>query len=259
MMTKNGSDFDSRAYAQWMGEHMSIAIAAAMIYLVLVYAGRRWMNANQPLSLRAPLFVWNVGLALFSVGGAFRTVSYLWRALATEGYFYSVCDATFMDDAAVGVWILVFAWSKMLEFGDTAFIVLRKQHLTFLHWYHHVLTFFLCWTYYSARVSLTLWSASMNFTVHALMYSYYALRAARIPVPATVQILITVLQITQMIFGSFCVAIVYYILRTGAYPECGMTIGSVYGSFIMYFSYTILFFNFFFQRYVLGGKKEKKV
>lgn len=37
-------------------------------------------------------------------------------------------------NVATSLWGLLFAWSKILEFGDTAFIILRKQKLIFLHW-----------------------------------------------------------------------------------------------------------------------------
>ena len=30
-----------------------------------------------------------------------------------------------------------FAISKLVEYGDTVFLVLRKRPVTFLHWFHH--------------------------------------------------------------------------------------------------------------------------
>ena len=41
----------------------------------------------------------------------------------------------------------------------------------------------------------------MNFTVHAAMYSYYALKAMRIPIPTFVSMAITLAQLLQMVAG----------------------------------------------------------
>ena len=41
----------------------------------------------------------------------------------------------------------------------------------------------------------------MNFTVHSLMYSYYALRAMNYRVPRYVAMIITTLQLSQMVAG----------------------------------------------------------
>lgn len=45
------------------------------------------------------------------------------------------------------------------------------------------------------------WFIAMNFTVHSLMYSYYALRAMNYKVPRYVAMLITTLQLSQMVAG----------------------------------------------------------
>ena len=51
----------------------------------------------------------------------------------------------------LGLWVLLFALSKVAELGDTIFIVLRKQNLIFLHWYHHILTLIHCWNSYAEQ------------------------------------------------------------------------------------------------------------
>jgi len=41
-----------------------------------------------------------------------------------------------------------FCFSKLPELIDTVFIVLRKQPLIFLHWYHHASVLIYCWFSY---------------------------------------------------------------------------------------------------------------
>ncbi len=89
----------------------------------------------------------------------------------------------FFVTPVVGFWSYVFTLSKLVELGDTVFIVLRKQPLIFLHWYHHITVLLYCW-HGNAEFSATgQVFGIMNFAVHSLMYSYYALKAMRIKVP----------------------------------------------------------------------------
>lgn len=77
---------------------------------------------------------------------------------------------------ATAFWSYILLLSKVIELGDTAFIVLRKQKLVFLHWYHHVTTLMSWWVMYSYYEPNQLWYIVMNSFVHSLMYTYYALR-----------------------------------------------------------------------------------
>lgn len=55
----------------------------------------------------------------------------------------------------------------------------------------------------------------MNYGVHALMYTYYALRALRLRLPKQIAMVVTVLQISQMIMG-ITIGVVVYRMKVGS-------------------------------------------
>uniref|UniRef100_A0A1B0D5J0 Elongation of very long chain fatty acids protein n=1 Tax=Phlebotomus papatasi TaxID=29031 RepID=A0A1B0D5J0_PHLPP len=105
------------------------------------------------------------------------------------------------QDKVSGFWTWLFVLSKLPELGDTIFIVLRKQPLIFLHWYHHITVLMYSWFSYTEYTASARWFIVMNYCVHSLMYSYYALRAMRFHPPRFISMLITTLQLTQMVIG----------------------------------------------------------
>jgi len=71
-------------------------------------------------------------------------------------------------------WIFYMGLSKVVEFGDTLFIVLRKRPLLLLQHYHHLATMLYC-TYgvivtYDMNNS-NVFFAAMNYSVHSFMYT----------------------------------------------------------------------------------------
>ena len=60
------------------------------------------------------------------------------------GSLFSLCSYI-EDDKVSGFWATMFVLSKVPELGDTIFIVLRKQPLIFLHWYHHATVLVYSW------------------------------------------------------------------------------------------------------------------
>ena len=86
--------------------------------------------------------------------------------------------------------------SKVAEFGDTIFIVLRKRPLTFLHVFHHCSVLIGAW-YVGLQVApAARWFVTINYSIHAIMYTYFALQILRwFRIPRWVSMSITIAQV----------------------------------------------------------------
>lgn len=153
-----------------------------------------------------------------------------------------------------GFWTWLFVLSKLPELVDTVFVILRRQRLIFLHWYHHLTVLIFSWYSYSDESSSARWYVYMNYVVHAIMYSYYALRAMGIKLPKPFAMLITISQIVQMIMGAFVVFYAYYVKSN--FGECRVSYSALYAGMLIYISYFILFANFFVHSYLKKSTRK---
>lgn len=135
------------------------------------------MKPKEPYSLRLVLVIWNALLCLWS----FLMLSRMWQELVFKtqhkGFYYAFCS---LENHTVmsSFYSLMYAFSKLVEFGDTAFIILRKQKLIFLHWYHHFTV--AVWGFYTfpGFDPANLAFGPLNALIHVFMYGYYALRVS---------------------------------------------------------------------------------
>ncbi|XP_030011033.1 elongation of very long chain fatty acids protein 6-like [Sphaeramia orbicularis] len=239
--------FDERGAIRWMQDNWSRSFLYAAVYAALVFGGQHYMKARPKMNLRLPLVLWSLSLAVFSVVGALRTGSYMFHILSSSGFRRSICDQSFYNGPVSKFWAYAFVLSKAPELGDTAFIVLRKQKLLFLHWYHHITVLLYSWYSYKDMVAGGGWFMTMNYSVHALMYSYYAARAAGLSVPRPLAVLITSAQISQMAMGVTVSGLVY---RWMHHADCPSRLDNITWAALMYLSYLLLFSNFFYQTYL---------
>jgi len=237
--------------------HWWFFVAAGVLYLPLIFGLQRFMRDRKAFDLRWPLIAWNIFMAAFSTLG-FSSILYPtvqgWIYPGGRGVREFICGAdycyTFGDCA---IWVFLFNMSKILEFVDSVFIVLRKRPLHFLHYYHHVITYSFC--LYAGQYMHNYncggyFFCLMNFFVHSIMYSYYALRA--MGYHPSFDIGITFLQILQMVLGVAVISI-------SATCEKVDPVGTAFGCFI-YFSFFVLFCKFFYYRYIAppSNTKEKE-
>ena len=230
--------------------------SACSLYLLLIVLGRRWMKTREPYKLRPLLVAWNALLALFSTTGFIvmgpALAKHAWNDLSD-----SICNTVMSVKPILSLWSLFFVLSKLVEFGDTFFIIVRKTPLHFLHWYHHVTVCLLSWHSLAIQSAPAHWYCAMNFGVHSIMYSYYVLKAAGARVYSFVAQTITILQLVQFVagFSVTLAATVFYLSGRQIHTNRNELLAALF----IYGSYFVLFLNFFNQRYCRRKTLRKKI
>ncbi|XP_076007745.1 very long chain fatty acid elongase 6-like [Genypterus blacodes] len=246
--------FDQKSALDWMQENWNKSFMFCGLYAALVFGGQHYMRERPKLNLRRPMVLWSLSLAIFSIIGAVRTGMYMTHVLTTRGFQQSVCDSSFYSAPVSKFWAYAFVLSKAPELGDTVFIVLRKQRLIFLHWYHHITVLLYSWYSYKDQVAGGGWFMTMNYLVHSLMYTYYAARAASLRVPRPCAMVITASQILQMAMGLTVLGLVYYWMHE---VSCPSNVDNIRWGSLMYLSYLLLFASFFYNTYLKGASAGK--
>ncbi|EEB20089.1 conserved hypothetical protein [Pediculus humanus corporis] len=236
---------------RWMRENWTYGFYYVGVYMILIFGGQHYMQSRPKYNLRGVLSLWNTLLAGFSIMGACRTAPELLHTLKNYGLYHS--------DKVSGFWSWMFVLSKLPELGDTIFIVLRKQPLIFLHWYHHITVLLYSWFSYTEYTSSARWFIVMNYCVHSVMYSYYALKSMGYRPYKSIQMIITTLQLIQMVVGCFINLWAYNFINSvpssssmessGPY-FCHISKLNIKLSVAMYFSYFVLFSRFFYKNYI---------
>jgi len=246
---------DYTAVHQWYQTNWNLSVYLAILYVILVFGGQAYMKDKPRYTLQKPLICWNILLASFSIFGTIRIWSVMFDLYNLHGFKGTVCNSEYFKSPVSNFWSMVFIMSKVPELIDTAFIVLRKQKLIFLHWYHHITVMIYSWYTFRDRLSGAQWYVSMNFFVHALMYSYYACRAMKIKIPKPINIIITALQLSQMFVG---VAVQIYIYNYRKDPWCPTHYYNLRAAVLMYGSYYLLFAKFFADAYIWPKPRDTK-
>ena len=225
-----------------------LSVWSSAVYVLVIFGGKSIMERKDKFGLSNILALWSGLLAIFSVVGTARMWPELIHVLRFESFYSSTCIAGYMQHHVTQFWTGLFMLSKIIELGDTVFIVLRKQPLIFLHWYHHITVLLYTWYCLLEEAAPGRWFMCINFAVHAVMYSYYALRAMKFRVPNQVRMVITLLQLIQMVIGCYINFYVYSTKNQGKF--CQISYENIRYSFLMYFSYFILFAKFFYDAYI---------
>lgn len=186
------------------------AVYAGALYICLIFGLQRFMRNRPAYDLKWPLFIWNFSLSLFSIMGLIRCLPGFIRVLSLENGFYrSVCEKK-ETNIPTAYWTLMFILSKFWELGDTVFVVLRKRPLILLQWYHHLITMSTVWILSPLVEPIARWYTVLNYSVHSMMYPYFAAKGLGYHVSSKLANVITTFQLVQMIVGFFINVLTMY-------------------------------------------------
>lgn len=205
---KDPVDWDSlKVNLVFLGHGPWRLIAMVAAYLIFVLrVGPMLMTKKQPYDLRRLVRVYNFFNIMFNIWLAFRGCQ-----LSGNGLSFFNCNCLDRNPKHYSLYIDIFILSRIIDFLDTIFFVLRKKHnqITGLHVFHHSMVPLVI--YLVATFSMTPFSGFlivMNALVHVIMYGYYYLATF----PSIAPYLWWKRYITTIQIGQFCIALAYFAL-----------------------------------------------
>merc|ERR1719238_595689 len=213
----------------------------------MVYGGKWLMRDRPAFSLKGPMIFYNLVVATSNAWMFYGLVSEL---LAHD--YKLICNEVDYSERGTRVAFFVYCYymSKLIDFSDTAFMVLRRKfdQASFLHVYHHVAMFFIWW--FAVKFCAGgdgIAGPVFNTFVHAVMYTYYLGTSLGVTIPG--KRYLTQLQMTQL----FCVTMhsVLVIVLDCKYPHW-----TQYAQIAFLMSLLYLFWQFYKGAY--KGKSGKR-
>merc|ERR1712137_1181845 len=199
-------------------------------------------------------FYWNASLSVFSWLGLLACVPVSISNLATKGLYFTVCAPPhWYGNNLSGFFVMLFIYSKIAELLDTVLLLMAKKPVIALQWWHHSTVLLYCWHSYSNVIATGMWFAAMNYSVHAVMYGYFAITATKYRKCVTpFAIFITLAQLVQMLVGMYVT--IKAVIHQMHGEECYVNKTNSVLGLGMYFSYFVLFFKLFLDNYCLKRK-----
>jgi len=251
--------FNAAFWPGWTSRNWAIPLTAVVLYFIIIPTLRHRVSTGGKFNVRNFAFYWNAGLSIFSWCGVFSCVPVLVGSLYEHGLYFTCCaHATWYGAGLSGFFVMLFVYSKLAELIDTVLLLMADKPVIALQWWHHSTVLLYCWHSYSTRIATGLWFAAMNYSVHSIMYGYFALMSTPYRKYITpYAIFITLAQLLQMLVGMF-VTIKAVMYQVDGHTCMVNKTNSVLG-LLMYFSYFILFFKLFVDNYVTQSRKRSDV
>jgi hypothetical protein len=228
----------------WLTQNYQVFLISSLIYPILIHYGAGKFNYYN--ELRIPLLIWNSIMCIYSTVSSIVLVPKLLSKIITYGYNESVCgnniELSYLYQPW-GRWIFLFILSKLVELGDTVFLILRNRKVPFIHCYHHIATLVLAYVQGIKLTKTMEWATCMNLVIHSWMYGHYAITSIY---PIRGNKVLSILQICQMIHGIFM---------------CGYQISYCnndldFAGFILYIIYAFLFIKMYIDKYNIITKQR---
>ncbi|XP_077209312.1 very long chain fatty acid elongase 2 [Paroedura picta] len=213
-------------------------------YLLSIWLGTAFMKNRPAFSLRGLLIVYNLGVTMLSFYMLVELILATWEG----GYNLQCQNLTSAGEADIRVAKVLwwYYFSKVIEFADTIFFVLRKKNnqITFLHVYHHATMFNIWWCVMNwIPCGQSFFGPTLNSFIHVLMYSYYGLSV----IPSMHKYLWWKKYLTQAQLIQFLLTITHTL--SAVVKPCGFPFGCLIFQSSYMATLVILFVNFYVKTY----------
>ncbi|MBN3315839.1 ELOV2 protein, partial [Atractosteus spatula] len=215
-----------------------------LVYLVIVYFGPLYMKNRPAYSLKGVLIAYNFAVTMLSLYMLIELILATW-----QGGYKLQCqnlDSAGGADIRVAKVLWWYYFSKLIEFLDTIFFVLRKKNsqISFLHVYHHASMFNIWWCVMNwIPCGQSFFGPTLNSFIHVLMYSYYGLST----IPSMHKYLWWKKYLTQAQLIQFLLTITHTL--SAAVVPCGFPLGCLLFQSSYMLTLVILFVNFYVKTY----------
>jgi elongation of very long chain fatty acids protein 6 len=240
---------------KWITERYRWAPVIVALYLSSLFALKHYMKDRKAFGLQKTLLLWNSGLAVFSMFGFYNVLMEFIEIYNQYGFDGTYCKAGKFFRGTTGYWVWLFTVSKIIELGDSYFLVLRKRPLTFLQYYHHALTLVYCWWSFTEEPAFNRIGTLSNYCVHSVMYTYFLARSLRMAIPGIIAQFVTGIQIVQFIISTTLLCYGFgQITFNGMQCDWPVTTGNY--ALLMNATYLYLFAEFFYRAYIKGEHRK---
>ncbi|ANQ07345.1 Elongation of fatty acids protein [Plasmodium coatneyi] len=226
------------------GKYEKTILLISLLYIPSVLLLQKVMRKRKEIEAKALKVAWNVCLSVLSFIGVLLILIYDRNVLKSI-----ILEETEYRPETRAV-ISIFTLTKVVEYGDTIFLILKKKKLTFLHSYHHLSVVIYCLYSQKELVSHAHYFVFLNLVVHTIMYFYFGFIYIVPKILYKVRRFITCLQILQMFIGIF---ISYYAIKN---VDNKIYVKNAIASLALYLTYAILFLNFYFNNYCKNVKSN---
>ncbi|XP_060019933.1 elongation of very long chain fatty acids protein 2 [Lagenorhynchus albirostris] len=235
---------DSRVRGWFLLDSYLPTFSLTVLYLLSIWLGNRYMRSRPALSLRGVLTLYNLGITLLSAYMLAELILSSWEG----GYNLQCQDLTSAGEADIRVAEVLwwYYFSKLIEFLDTIFFVLRKKtsQITFLHVYHHASMFNIWWCVLNwIPCGQSFFGPTLNSFIHILMYTYYGLSVF----PSMRKYLWWKKYLTQAQLVQFVLTVTH--TMSAVVRPCGFPFGCLIFQSSYMLTLVILFLNFYVQTY----------
>uniref|UniRef100_A0A8C8CPT4 Elongation of very long chain fatty acids protein 2 n=2 Tax=Oncorhynchus TaxID=8016 RepID=A0A8C8CPT4_ONCTS len=236
-------DRDSRVRGWLLLDSYLPTLSLTILYLLTVYLGSKYMRNRPAYSLKGVLQVYNFSVTMLSLYMLVELVS----ATLSAGYRLQCQGLHEAGEADLRVAKVLwwYYFSKVIEFLDTIFFVLRKKNsqITFLHVYHHASMFNIWWCVLNwIPCGQSFFGPTLNSFIHVCMYSYYGLST----IPSMQKYLWWKRYLTQAQLIQFILTITHTL--SAIVVPCGFPVGCLLFQFSYMATLVILFVNFYVQK-----------